>query len=231
MRILVIVPYTPLLTKPRPYNFILHLAKKHEVYLISFEDIVDEKLKKYPDYEILKIQRMPPHLAWFWDDYPNYVLIYGTSIEAEANKIAAERFQEDYLGNLSDIIKADTDVNRDDLKNKCIILFGRPATNKIYQQFGDIFPIKFDHNKFAWQGITYDQPTQGVAQIVRNPNTQRMIILYAGLSEEATQNFCDLYLYDTNASYVIFESVKKLISGDWEDFDSNLVWHFNSNLP
>ena len=64
MRILVIAPYTPLLTKPRPYNFILHLAKKHKVYLLCFEDLPQEQLAKHPDYEILKshcqyIERIP----------------------------------------------------------------------------------------------------------------------------------------------------------------------------
>ena len=53
MRILVIAPYTPLLTKPRPYNFILHLAQDHEVYLVCFEDIAEEKLLTHPDYEKL----------------------------------------------------------------------------------------------------------------------------------------------------------------------------------
>ena len=64
MRLLVIAPYTPLLTKPRPYNFILHLAKQHEVYLVCLDDIAHEKLVKHPDYEELvahcqHIERIP----------------------------------------------------------------------------------------------------------------------------------------------------------------------------
>jgi len=119
-----------------------------------------------PDYEILKIQRMPPHLEWFWDVYPNFIVIYGSLAEAEANKTAAKRFNDEYLGLGDEIIKADTDVNEADLKSKGVILFGRPETNKISQQFKNIFPVKFDSNNFSWNGFTYDQPTQGVAQIV-----------------------------------------------------------------
>jgi hypothetical protein len=188
-----------------------------------------QKLIVDPDYEILKIQKMPPGLVWFWDDYPNYILIYGTLAEAEANKTAAERFKEDYLGRLSEIIKADTDVSQNDLKGKCVILFGQPETNKICQQFGDIFPIKFDHGKFTWQGITYDQPTQGVAQIVENPlEPGKKIVLYYGLSNDAAKLSWELYTMNTDASFVIFDGDKELLRGDWEEVDNNLYWNFNT---
>ncbi len=189
-----------------------------------------QKLIVDPDCKILKIQRMPPSLLWIWDVYPKYILIYGTLAEAESNKISAERFNEEFLGLSNEIIKADTNVSQDDLKSKGVFLVGRPETNKISQQFKDIFPIKFDEDKFTWQGITYDQPSQGVAQIVENPlDPESVIVLYTGLSGDATQKFCDfLYLSDADAdaSYVIFDRDKQLVSGDWEDEDSNLVWNF-----
>ena len=52
-RILFISPYTPLATKSRPYNFILHLAKKNEVYLIFIEDLPLQKLTDRYDYRKL----------------------------------------------------------------------------------------------------------------------------------------------------------------------------------
>ena len=188
-----------------------------------------QKIIVDPDGEVLKIQKMPPHLGWFWDVYPELIIIYGTLGETEANKTAAERFNNDWLGLGNDIIKADTDVNEADLKTKCVVLIGRPETNKIAQQFKDIFPVKFDEDKFTWQGSTYDQPIQGVAQIVENPDDFRnLIILYAGLSGDATQKFCDLYLYDEDTSFVIFDGDKELLRGDWKDVDSNLYWNFNT---
>jgi len=189
-----------------------------------------QKLIVDPDYEVLKIQRMPSRFLWFWDVYPEYIVIYGTLAEAKANKTAAERFCSDYLGLGSEIIKADTDVNEADLKTKCIFLIGRPETNKVAQQFRSIFPIKFDEDKFTWQGVTYGEPSQGVAQIVENPNNaQGLLMMYAGLSPEATQKFCDLYLYDADASYIIFDVDKELIRGDWEEVDSNLYWNFDAH--
>ena len=188
-----------------------------------------QKLIVDPDCKVLKIQGMPPPLWWFWDVYPDLIIIYGTLAESKANKTAAERFNNEYLGLDNERIKADTDVSQDDLKSKCIILFGRPETNKVSQRFKDIFPIKFDEDKFNWQGVNYDQPTQGVAQIIENPlDLESVIILYTGLSGEATKKFCDLYLYDVDASYVIFDIDKQLVSGDWkvDEVDSDLVWNF-----
>jgi hypothetical protein len=84
---------------------------------------------------------------------------------------------------------------------------------------------------FSHQGVTYDEPTQGVAQIVENPNNaQGLMIMYAGLTDEATQKFGDfnMQLYDANASFVIFDGDKELLRGDWKDADSNLYWNFNT---
>jgi len=182
-----------------------------------------------PDHDILKIQNMPPLLSEFWGFYPNYAVVYGTAKEVESNRAASHRFCSDYLGLGEKVIKADVDANEAYLKNKCVILFGRPNTNKIAQRFQDSFPIKFEKDKFTWQGTTYDQPSQGVAQIVENPNNPKnLVILYAGLSGDATQKFCDLYLYDANASYVIFDQDKQLVSGDWK-VDSDLYWNFKTH--
>jgi hypothetical protein len=186
-----------------------------------------QRLVVDPNYEVLKIQKMAPRLSWFWNVHPEYIIIYGTLAEAKANKTAAERFRNNYLG--SEIIKADTDVNEADLKTKCVFLFGRPETNKIAQQFKDVFPVKFDGGKFTWQETTYDQPMQGVAQIIENPNNAKgLMIMYAGLSLEATLKFYDLNLYGTDASFVIFDTDKELLRGDWEDADSNLYWNFST---
>jgi hypothetical protein len=199
------------------------------------------KLRIDPEDDILKIQKMAPRLSRYWDLYPNLIVIYGTIAEAEANKAAAEFLNNNYLGLGPEIVKADTDVTEEDLKAECVILFGRPATNKVAQRLEDIFPIKIDGAKFTWQGATYDQPTQGVVQMVDHPiDPKRLVMLCAGLSSEATLQISASYLQDAGASYVIFDRRqfvtgewfdpdKLLLSGDWEDANSDLVWKFESN--
>lgn len=188
-----------------------------------------QKLIVDPYYEVLKIQKMPPHLGWFWDVYPEIIIVYGTLGETEANKTAAERFNNDWIGLDNEIIKPDTDVNEADLKTKCVVLIGRPETNKLTRQFSNIFPIKFDEDKFIWQGVTYSEPSQGVAQIIKNPNNAHgLMMMYAGLSPEATQEFPDSYVGCADRSYVIFDGDRQLVRGDWEDADSNLYWKFDT---
>jgi hypothetical protein len=188
------------------------------------------KLIVDPDYEVFKLQKIAPRFWWFWDVYPKLIIVYGTLGETEANKAAAERFNY-YLGVGGEVIKADTDVNEADLKTKCIILIGRPETNRIAREFRDTFPIKFHGAKLTWQGITYDKETQAVAQIVQNPrDASSLIIMNAGLSPEATRKFPVLYLFKGggNNSYIIFDGDKQVAAGDWENVDSNLYWNFDT---
>ncbi len=166
-------------------------------------------------------------------------MIYGTLAEAEANKAAVERLNNYYLGLGPEKIKPDKDVTENDLKARCIMLFGLPETNKVAKQLKDVFPIKFKKNAFLWQGMVYNQPTKGVVQIVENPyNSNSWVILYAGLSSDATLKLFDfgtgkletdqfgLFPHESQASYYIYDGYKKLVSGDWEDYDNDLVWHF-----
>jgi len=203
-----------------------------EMKKASFEFSSPSKPKRImvdPRLNILKIQKMPPRLGEFWRVYPELLVVYGTLSEGQVNKAAAERFNREYLGLGQKIIKADVDVNEADLKTRCLILVGRPETNKIAQQFKDIFPIKFNNSKFTWQGFTYDEPSQGVAQVIENPDDpQSLMMMYAGLSAEAIQKFGDLHLYNADASYIIFDVDKELLRGDWK-VDSNLYWTFDTH--
>lgn len=193
---------------------------------VSFEFVSFNKptnISVDPRLHILKIQKMSPLLEEIWDVYPNMLVIYGTQSEEQANRTAAEWFNNDYLGLEGNTIKADTDVNDADLKAKCVFLIGRPETNKITQQFKDNFPIKFNGPRFIWQGTTYEKPTQGVAQVIENPrDSERLIVMYAGLSPEIMLKWSELNFHDSNSSWVIFDGDKRLATGDWDDLDSDL---------
>ncbi|MEA1886212.1 MAG: transglutaminase domain-containing protein [Bacteroidota bacterium] len=220
-----------------PVEFTLETEKGQELFTIwqkekitGFEFKTMDKpllLKADPDHDILKLQRMPLQLSSIWDSYPDMILIYGTVSESKANKTAAERFNNEYLGLDPEIIKADTSVTESDLNKECVILFGRPETNKISERFENIFPIRFNKNSFNWNGITYSDISQGLAQITEHPLKPRgQFIQYAGLSATAMLHFGDLYLYDAPNSYVIYDANKKIDAGDWADTDPDLVWEF-----
>jgi len=192
-----------------------------------------------PGFDLLKIQRMPPILYQLWDGYPKELLVvYGTLSESQANQRAAEEFNREFLGLSDQVIKPDIDVSEEDLQTQIIVLFGRPEANLISQRFVENFPIRFNGSKFTYEDVTYDKPTQGVAQVIEKPwDHQGLIVMYAGLSGEATQRVCDKsewrkeleeqLLIDVDASFVIFDQHERLVSGEWKDFDENLVWVFN----
>jgi hypothetical protein len=189
-----------------------------------------------PGFDLLKIQKMPPVLSEIWSGYPaNLLVVFGTLSEGQANKAAAERFNKEFLGLGDEVVRADVDVSEQDLNTQNLVLFGRPETNIIAQRFREDFPVRFDGSRFTYSGVTYDEPTQGVAQVIEKPwDPQGLIIMYAGLSGEATRRVCDKsewreelggsFLIDLSASYVIFDQHKRLASGDWVGFDGDLVW-------
>lgn len=194
----------------------------------NFELITSNRPKRVlidPNNDILQIRKMPPLLVDFWNAYPDVVIVYGTIAEGEANKTAAKSFNKEYLGLDPNVVTSDADVNNADLKGKCLILYGRPDTNKIARRFENLFPIKFNGNKFTWLDKTYDKPSLTVAQIVEGPSdSATLIVQYAGLSTEAIQDFYGNYL-DFGTSYVIFDRDKTLLLGDWW-LENELTWEF-----
>lgn len=191
-----------------------------------------------PDFDLLKIQKMPPVLSDVWSGWPDSLLVvYGTLAEGQANRAAAESFNKGFLGLDDQVVKADRGVSEADLNTRVLILFGRPETNLLAQRFAEEFPVRFDEGRFSYGGVSYDEPSQGVAQVIEKPGDPRgLIVMYAGLSGEATRRVCDKsawrdelggsFLIDLNASYILYDvdGHQRLLSGDWEGFDSDLVW-------
>jgi hypothetical protein len=106
------------------------------------------------------------------------------------------------------------------------------------------FPVSFDGPTFSYGGVTYRKPSQGVSQVIEKPDgLPGLMVLHAGLSGEATRRVCDKsewrealggwFLVDANASYVIYDTDEHLplAFGDWEGFDSNLVWRADQPDP
>jgi len=183
-------------------------------------------LKVDANNDILKIQRMPVQLSSIEYPYSNYIVIYGTGSESEANKEAAERFCQDYFGLPPEVIKPDAEITDNDLKTECVVLFGRPATNTIAKRFENVFPIKFERDSFSYKGTSYADNSKGLALAIEHPlQTNGILILYAGLSPQAMLQFGDLYLYNASNSFIIYDSDKQLCSGDWGG-DADLVWNF-----
>lgn len=197
-----------------------------------------------PNYHILCIRKMPPHLNMVWQYYPNIALIYGSHRDAEINRSTAFQFNNQVLGLENDRIKADSSILQSDLQQDIIILFGQPRSGTIIDKIGKHFPIRLDSTLFRWNGLTYSRPAQGVMQIIENPDHPgKWMIHYTGLSGAATAQATDVITYipelcgeafvwdegpftayDANTSYVIFACTEILDYGEW-DLEGDYVWN------
>ncbi len=220
-----------------PVELVLETEKgqeSKEIWLDSkktdFEFYTTDQPKKLivdPDFHIPTIRWMPTRIRTFWDFYPDGIIVYGTSSEGEDNKAAAILFDDKWLGLGQESIKADTTITKEDLNKHFVVLIGRPKTNKIALQLKNAFPILFDKDKFLYQDIIYNKPSQGIVLITESTvNPNGWIILLAGLSNNATLKMSNLSPYDPAASYIIFEDKNVLRSGYWEEDNSDLVWNF-----
>lgn len=54
MKLLFVTPYLPLATKPRPFHFIEHLARAHEVHLVAFDPADGQLSPAREDYRALR---------------------------------------------------------------------------------------------------------------------------------------------------------------------------------
>ncbi len=185
-----------------------------------------------PDYDLPSLRMLPLQLSQLQNDEPNHVVIYGTAAETDANRTAARRFNEEFLFD-GQVVMADTDVGEKDLRKRYVVLFGRPATNRISQRLRNLFLIPIRGQSLAWQGTTYNQPTQAVVEVTESPfNAGGLIILYAGLSGASTLRIVDLSFYAplVPASYVIIQGNKELARGDWKIADG-LRWKSGPKSP
>jgi hypothetical protein len=137
------------------------------------------------------------------------LIVYGTTgtpDETAANMEAA-RAMADRLARRQKLevpVKADNELTADDRK-RSLLLFGRPATNALTEEWADQFPVRFLAGKgLWWQGRTYTQPDFGTVQIIANPDApDHTVVLFAALS---AKHMADTLEYTHEAStFCVFD--------------------------
>ncbi len=126
-----------------------------------------------------------------WDkSIEQTLIIYGTQAEAAANREAAQRLQNVVArrwGNYRPAIKADVDVTESEIKDKNLLLIGRPEANTLVSKIQGQLPVKFGHRSFEVQGTTYASELSGAIVAGAHPHhLQRCMVVFAVLSAEST---------------------------------------------
>jgi hypothetical protein len=124
------------------------------------------------------------------DELENALIVYGTQDDEVGNHEAAKLLQTALRRrehNVQPPIKADRDVNDDDLRGHHLLLVGRPQTNAVSQRLAGQWPVEFGPRSFAVRGQRYTHPESAVLVAGDNPiNPRYSAVLIAGLGSLGT---------------------------------------------
>jgi hypothetical protein len=134
--------------------------------------------------------------GWVWAassymrDLDHTIIVYGTRVEATANRIAAEKLQQgivDRWEHLQIPIKADTQVGDDELRGHHVLLVGRPECSELIERFAGGLPVVFGPRSFSVRGQLYANADTAVIAAGVNPLDDRYsFVCVAGLNPGAT---------------------------------------------
>ena len=117
------------------------------------------------------------------------LMVYGTQREARANREAAEILQRLIAArwhNFQIPIRSDLEVGDKDLEERHLVLVGRPACNAIAARLARHLPVRFGDASFALGDAACGRPDAAVVAAGDLPGGRWSVVLYAGLSAEAT---------------------------------------------
>jgi hypothetical protein len=143
-----------------------------------------------------KYGQTPCTNGWNWScsafqrDLQHTLIIYGTRVDAVANRIAAGKLQQaivDQLWHAVVPVKSDTEVNDDDLRGHHLLLVGHPECSALIARLADSLPVTFGPHSFIARGQTYANDASAVIAASANPlNARYSMVCIAGLSPGAT---------------------------------------------
>ncbi|MCS6850743.1 MAG: C45 family autoproteolytic acyltransferase/hydrolase [Gemmataceae bacterium] len=137
----------------------------------------------------------------FYPEQEQTLIVYGTQDEASAQQEAAEVLQRSIRERWSNItipIKADRDVTDAELKERHLLLIGRPDSNSLVARFRKALPLEFGWRSFRVGEETYAHEGTAVWAAGENPlNPRYSVVVLAGLSAEATYLAAPMLMHRT----------------------------------
>ena len=114
------------------------------------------------------------------------------------NREAAELLQQAIRAsgyNVTVPVKADTEVTDADLRDRHLLLIGRPTTNAVVERFREATPLRFGLGSFTLGKDSYAHPATAVAAAGVNPlNPRYSLVILTGLGPASTRQFAETFL-------------------------------------
>jgi hypothetical protein len=117
------------------------------------------------------------------------IIIYGTHLEAGANRYAAEQWQKQFLDQFESAvsIRKDFEVTDKELTDHDVLFIGRPETNSALAAWAKPLAIDYDGVVFQLAGKDHSSENDAVVFASTNPlNKKRMVLIAAGNSPLGT---------------------------------------------
>lgn len=135
------------------------------------------------------------------EEQDHAIIVYGTAGDAAANREAATALQTALRvshGNEIVPVKSDTEVTSAELKEKHVLLVGRPSTNRVSKQFAGAFPVTFGPASCKVGDDQYGHESTSITAVGTNPlNRRYSTVVITGLSAEATYRVAEKAYFPT----------------------------------
>jgi hypothetical protein len=117
------------------------------------------------------------------------IIVYGTHLEAGANRYAAEQWQKQFLDQFESAvtIHKDFEVTEKELAEHDIVFIGRPETNSALEAWAKLLALDYDGAVFQLAGKDHSSENDAMVFAATNPlNKKRMVLIAAGNSPLGT---------------------------------------------
>ncbi|MGI8746463.1 MAG: C45 family autoproteolytic acyltransferase/hydrolase [Bryobacteraceae bacterium] len=142
------------------------------------------------------------------------MLVYGTSLDAGANRYAAEQLQKHYLDMLERAvpIRKDFELTEDDLRTHDVIFIGRAETNSALGMIAKSIGLDSVGGMFRVNDTGHASETEALLLAAANPlDRKRMVLVAAGNSALQTVKLAQAG--PGRVEYAVFDAGKETASG------------------
>jgi hypothetical protein len=150
-----------------------------------------------------------------FDDFRQALIVYGTTMQIEANHTFALRYQTLLADRFTETlapVRKDYEVGRDQFSDHDFVLLGGAADNNLVRQFADTLGLTLGRNTFAWQGRTYGDPDEGAVLVYPNPYNPRRVV-YLVIANSALQLYQMTKVYQPVPSWALFKGERVVEKG------------------
>jgi hypothetical protein len=161
-------------------------------------------------FAVPEVANGPAYLTGdIWRRLSSAVLVYGTVLEAGANRFAAEQLQSRFLDRYESQVPIykDFEATEDVLRHRDVVFVGRPESNSALSAWAGRLGLDYPQAAFQIDGKWHASERDALVFAATNPlDASHMVLIYAG--NDALRTVKSLDAGAEHAQYVLLEDGK-----------------------